>query len=82
MKKYAYQLLIAADQLINALLGGYPDETLSSRIYRNACLKTPVKQRWLIAYKAVNSLFFWQDDHCFLSYLRERSKGHRPNFAE
>ena len=41
MKKYAYQLLIAADQLINALLGGYPDETLSSRIYRNACLKTP-----------------------------------------
>lgn len=31
---YGKRTLIAVDQLINTLLGGYPDETLSSRCYR------------------------------------------------
>lgn len=39
MKKiysYLLQVAIAFDQLINAIFGGYPDETLSSRCYRKA----------------------------------------------
>lgn len=31
MRAYLWNLLIAFDQLINTLLGGYPDETISSR---------------------------------------------------
>ena len=31
---YGKRTLIAVDQLINTLLGGWPDETLSSRCYR------------------------------------------------
>ena len=31
---YGKAVLIAADQLVNALLAGWPDETLSSRAFR------------------------------------------------
>ena len=30
---YGQRILIALDQLVNALLGGWPDETLSSRCW-------------------------------------------------
>jgi hypothetical protein len=36
MKRYTWNLLIAIDQLFNALLGGFPDETLSSRMGKKA----------------------------------------------
>lgn len=32
MKKYLYNILIGIDQLANAILGGDPDETISSRL--------------------------------------------------
>jgi len=32
IKRYMWNLLIAVDQAINAVLGGDPDETLSSRM--------------------------------------------------
>jgi len=32
MKRYAWNFLISVDQLANTILGGYPDETLSSRM--------------------------------------------------
>lgn len=35
MWRYLKQVLIAFDQLINALLGGWADETLSSRAWRH-----------------------------------------------
>ena len=31
VKRYIWNLLISIDQLANTILGGYPDETLSSR---------------------------------------------------
>lgn len=34
LKKYGYHVVIAIDQLFNALTGGAADETLSSRTYR------------------------------------------------
>jgi hypothetical protein len=34
LRRYTYGLLIALDQLVNALLGGYPDETVSLRAER------------------------------------------------
>lgn len=36
MKQYLYNILIGIDQLINAILGGDPDETLSSHIGKRA----------------------------------------------
>ncbi|MDC3412513.1 hypothetical protein [Terrihalobacillus insolitus] len=32
VKRYFWNLLISIDQLVNTILGGYPDETLSSRM--------------------------------------------------
>ena len=32
MKRYFWNLLISIDQLCNTILGGYPDETMSSRM--------------------------------------------------
>jgi hypothetical protein len=35
MKKYIHNILISLDQLVNTLLGGDPDETISSRVGKN-----------------------------------------------
>jgi hypothetical protein len=32
MKKYIWNILVAIDQFINTVLGGDPDETMSSRM--------------------------------------------------
>ena len=34
MKRYIFNLLISLDQFVNTLIGGAPDETLSSRFGR------------------------------------------------
>lgn len=39
MKRYIWNLLIAIDQLMNTLLGGFPDETMSSRMGKNIARK-------------------------------------------
>ena len=46
-------VLIAADQLVNAMLGGHPDETLSARAYR----KELTSRRWAVARKVIDALF-------------------------
>lgn len=68
MKQYFVNILIALDQLINAVLGGYPDETLSAYSWR--------KQDW--RYKVINKLFFWQNNHCRGSYESEKVRRHLP----
>lgn len=35
LKKYLYNILISLDQLGNTILGGDPDETISSRLGKN-----------------------------------------------
>jgi hypothetical protein len=73
-------LLLAFDQLLNALLGGSCDETLSSRTYRMARIKGGA---WAVFERLVNRLF-WRDvddqgrRHCELSYLVEMRRGHMP----
>jgi hypothetical protein len=41
------------------LLFGHHDQTISARCYCNRN-----KTGWRVAYKLVNLIFFWQDDHC------------------
>jgi len=39
MKRYFWNLLISIDQLCNTILGGYPDETMSSRMGKHLVKK-------------------------------------------
>lgn len=66
---------VGLDQALNGLINGYADETLSAAIYRKALSK---KRRWVIAKKIVNSIFFWQEDHCKKAHQREIDKDHLP----
>ena len=61
------RILIALDQLVNALAGGWPDETLSSRCWR---WELAGKRSW--PRKAVDGVFFWDENHCRESYASER----------
>lgn len=63
----AKRILIALDQLVNALCNGWPDETLSSRAWR---WELNGKRNW--PRKAIDRLFFFDLDHCRESYESER----------
>ena len=75
MKHYLQQNLIAFDQLANALVGGWADETLSSAAHR---MKLKGQPYWSWTAKAINLLFFWQEDHCRSAYLSEIRRHQLP----
>lgn len=54
-------IAIAVDQLANALLGGYADETISARAHRDGWKKTERCINWL----------FRDDLHCTKAYISE-----------
>lgn len=68
------QFAIAFDQLANTLFGGYADETLSARAWR----QSKHSKRWQYLRRVIDGLFFWQSDHCFNSYLSELHRKHLP----
>lgn len=70
---YPRNLATALDQLINVLLGGWPDETLSARAYR---WRRDGKRKWPAA--AINAIFFWQKDHVFSAYGNEAQRRQLP----
>ena len=63
---YAKSVGIAADQLINAVLGGRPSETLSVRAYRLGVLDG--RRGWRRVVWFINKLFWWQKNHCRGAY--------------
>ena len=67
------QLLIAMDQVLNALLGGMADETLSARAHR---MHIKGKRSW--PRSAINMLFFLQADHCLGAYESELQRRQLP----
>lgn len=67
------QILIALDQLINTLIGGFADETLSSRAYRHKKDGSRAWPAWII-----DHLFFWQEEHCKASYESELERAQLP----
>lgn len=66
---YGKALLIALDQLLNALCGGWPDETISSRAWRWELSGTRSWPRKLIDGLA---LILGDRDHCRESFESER----------
>lgn len=69
------QILVGIDQLVNALLAGWADETLSARAWR--CRDKPVGR---IATLIINGIFFWQQNHCKKAYDSERLRQQLPSY--
>jgi len=67
------QVLIALDQLVNTILAGHADETLSARAYR---LSRDRGRHW--PRRVIDALFFWEPDHCEKSYRVELARKHLP----
>lgn len=76
LKHYGYHVIIAIDQLFNALTGGGADETLSSRTYRNYVKPNP-KKRWRILYHVINGLFC-DRENCKTAYESEVNRKQYP----
>lgn len=57
MKAYFLNILISADQFINTLCGGNPDETISSRVGK----RRDAAEKFFA--RVIDKLFFWQKDH-------------------
>jgi len=68
------QFLIAFDQLLNTLLGGMADETLSARAWR----LDGISPGWSAARRLIDALFFWQAGHCEQAYLAEQQRKQLP----
>ena len=74
--RWLTQVLVALDQLANAMLGGFADETLSARAYRN---DSPMgKRRWRIARRVIDGLFFWEPGHCHKAFIAEINRRQLP----
>ncbi|WP_297229161.1 pseudouridine synthase [uncultured Desulfovibrio sp.] len=77
LTEYAKNILVAVDQLINALCLGWPDETLSSRAFR---WNRDGLRSWPCRF--IDRLFFWDVAknggrivrHCELSYISEKGR--------
>ena len=69
------QAAIWFDQGINVLLGGYADETLSARAHR---MRVKGQKYWGWTADAIDTLFFWERDHCLDSHLSELNRRHLP----
>ena len=79
-KNYFWQLLIAIDQLLNTLLGGWADETLSSRAYRKA--KYSKNPFWKVAKISIDFIFALVGDfnHCEEAFINESKRMHLPQY--
>lgn len=67
------EVLVAVDQLANAIFGGYSDETMSARCWR---LRAERPYSWLRP--MIDRLFFWQLSHCRSAYESERLRSQLP----
>ena len=68
-----FQIAVALDQLVNTLLGGWADETLSARAWRHKLDGSRSWPAWII-----DHLFFWQKDHCKTAWESELNRAHLP----
>lgn len=80
IRGWLYQFVIAFDQLLNVSVtpfqgGAWADETLSSRAYRMDQKGRPWGR---LMRPLIDTLFFWQHQHCRQAYEKERSRLHIP----
>jgi hypothetical protein len=78
MRHWLLQVLIAFDQLVNALLNGWADESLSSRAWRMWLKDKPFGKLFR---PVIDALFIWQSgkmDHCHRAYDHELQRYNFP----
>lgn len=74
------QVFIAIDQLANTLVWasgegfGMADETISARCWRLRHRRIT----WGIACAVVDTLFFWEVNHCLDAFRKEQERRHMP----
>lgn len=73
MSNYFFQVSLAFDQLLNTLFGGWADESLSSRSWR-----LYIERNRPIPKMIINTIFFWQENHCKEAYESELERLHVP----
>lgn len=75
LKTYCWNVFRGFDRTLNAIIGGDPDETLSSVAYR----KHRDGGRWKGCEAVINWLFSWQSDHhCLAAYNHDRVRKLAP----
>lgn len=57
------------DFAANTLRGGLPTEPISAWVWR---------KQYKTAIRTINLIFFWEKDHCKVSYERVKSKANLP----
>ena len=72
---YLKYILIALDQLLNTVLLGFPDETLSSRAYRT---EQEGYRLGGIIRPIIDTLLFFDPEHCRTSYETEMTRKQFP----
>jgi hypothetical protein len=72
---YLLNLLIALDQLTNALLAGHADETLSARAHRT---ERDGKRFGKFFRPLIDALMFFDPYHCAKAYAAERERRQLP----
>ncbi|WP_337608576.1 hypothetical protein [Duodenibacillus massiliensis] len=73
MLGYIKNVLIGVDQLVNAVIGGWPDESLSSRSWREY-----VSGKRLWPKRLIDTLLWFDKNHCEESYLSEKERRQLP----
>lgn len=74
MREYLWQNLIAIDQLANTLTGGWADETISSRAFR----QRHESRLWAASRVLIDLLFLFDPNHCEAAYQSEQHRKHLP----
>lgn len=74
IKFWLINVSVAIDQMLNALLGGWADETISSRAYR----MKDSGPAWRLIHAGINLLLFFQKDHCRIAHDYERNRWQMP----
>lgn len=69
----AWQVVIAVDQLVNTLAGGWADETLSARAWR-----LQSRRVWGLLRRTIDAAFFFDPSHCEQAFKYESQRGHLP----
>jgi len=67
MKAYALNILAAISQVINAIIGGDPNVTISARCHRGRD-----RYPWKVLRWVINKSFWFEEDHCKASYVRDQ----------
>ena len=71
--KYPMKVGVALTQLLNAFFGGYPDESTSSRAWRQRA-----KPFWYYMLRIIDGIFFWEQDHCRHAWESEMQRRQLP----